>query len=100
MITRIVRMEFRPEHVDDFLTHFDTVKYLIRAFPGVQHLELHRDAGRSNVFYTYSKWDGEEDLEIYRQSELFKGAWSQVKVWFLNKPQAFSLREEMVVEAG
>ena len=98
MITRIVRMEFRPEHVDDYLAQFDTVKYLIRSFPGVQHLELHRDAGQSNVFYTYSKWDGEEDLEDYRQSELFKGAWSQVKVWFLGKPQAFSLREEMVIE--
>ena len=100
MITRIVRMEFRPEHVNDFLAQFDTVKNLIRAFPGVRHLELHRDAGQPNVFYTYSKWDGEEDLEIYRQSELFKGAWSQVKVWFEAKPQAFSLREEMVVEAG
>jgi len=100
MITRIVRMEFRPEHVDDFLAQFDTVKNLIRVFPGVRHLELHRDADQSNVFYTYSKWDGEEDLEIYRQSELFKGAWSQVKVWFDAKPQAFSLKEELVVEAG
>jgi len=99
MITRIVRMEFRPEHVDDFLAHFDTVKNLIRAFPGVRQLELHRDAGQPNVFYTYSKWDGEEDLETYRQSELFKSAWSQVKLWFGGKAQAFSLRQEMVVEA-
>ena len=99
MITRIVRMEFRPEHVDDFLAQFDTIKDLIRAFSGVQHLELHRDNSQSNVFYTYSKWDGEEDLEIYRQSELFKGAWSEVKQWFKEKPQAFSLQEEMVVEA-
>ena len=99
MITRIVRMEFRPEHVDDFRAQFDTVKHSIRAFPGVRHLELHRDAGQSNVFYTYSKWDGEEDLENYRKSELFKGAWSEVKVWFSAKPQAFSLKEELVVEA-
>ena len=73
---------------------------MIRAYPGVRHLELHRDVGQSNVFYTYSKWDGVEDLEAYRQSELFKGAWAQVKVWFLNKPQAFSLLEEMVVDSG
>jgi autoinducer 2-degrading protein len=98
MITRIVRMEFHPGHVDDFLAQFDRVKNLIRAYPGVQHLELLRDAGLANVFYTYSKWDDERALEVYRESELFKRAWSQVKPWFVEKPQAFSLLDEMVVE--
>lgn len=100
MITRIVRMEFHSERVEDFLEHFNNIKTLIRSFPGVQHLELHRDAGQANVFYTYSLWDGEEDLEAYRQSDLFKGAWSQVKPWFRAKPQAFSLVREMLVEAS
>ena len=100
MITRIVRMEFRSEHVDDFLVHFDTIKDLIRAYPGVRHLELHRDTGQSNVFYTYSKWDSETALDVYRQSELFKSAWGGVKPWFGGKPQAFSLVEEMIAEAG
>ena len=94
MIIRIVRMEFQPVHVDDFLAHFSTIKPLIRSFPGVQHVELHRDASQSNVFYTFSKWDGDDDLEAYRQSDLFKGAWSQAKKWFAGKPQAFSLLEE------
>jgi hypothetical protein len=87
-------MEFQPVHVDDFLAHFSTIKPLIRSFPGVQHVELHRDASQSNVFYTFSKWDGDGDLEAYRQSDLFKGAWSQAKKWFAGKPQAFSLLEE------
>ena len=98
MITRIVRMEFQPAHVDDFLVHFNTIKNLIRNFPGVQQLELHRDANQSNVFYTYSKWNGEIDLEAYRDSELFKDTWTQVKSWFKANPQAFSLLEEMVVK--
>jgi len=97
MITRIVRMEFQQAHVNDFLIHFNTIKGLIRNFPGVQHLELHRDASQPNVFYTYSKWDGESDLEVYRKSELFKRTWAQVKLWFQAKPQAFSLVEEMTV---
>ena len=96
MITRIVRMEFEPAHVDDFLVHFSTVKPLIRNFPGVRHVELRGDADHSNVFYTYSEWDGLSDLETYRQSDLFKGAWAQAKTWFAGKPQAFSLLEEKV----
>ena len=97
MITRIVRMEFQPAHVDDFLVHFNAIKGLIRNFPGVQELELHRDADHSNVFYTCSKWKDRSDLEAYRQSDLFEGAWNQAKTWFAAKPLAFSLLEEMVV---
>ena len=98
MITRIVRMEFQPAHVNDFLAHFETVKSSIRHFPGVQQLELHRDASQPNVLYTFSKWNGASDLEAYRKSELFKGAWTQAKSWFAGKPQAFSLLQEMVVK--
>jgi quinol monooxygenase YgiN len=91
-------MEFQPAHVDDFLTHFDSIRSLIRNFPGVRHLELRRDANHSNVFYTYSKWNGLDDLEAYRQSDLFKGAWAQAKTWFAEKPQAFSLLDESAQE--
>lgn len=93
-------MEFKPEHVQDFLRQFGSVRHKIRQYPGVQHLELHRDAGQSNVFYTYSKWDSEAALESYRQSDLFKGAWGEVKPWFGGQPQAFSLVEEMLAETG
>jgi len=94
MITRIVRMEFKPEHVENFRLQFDSVRDKIRNYPGVRHLELHRDTSQPNVFYTYSKWDDEQALETYRQSELFEYAWGVVKPWFDGKPQAFSLREE------
>ena len=94
MITRIVRMEFKTEHVEDFRAQFDSVRNKIRQYPGVHCLELHRDTSHSNVFYTYSQWDSEQALETYRQSELFKYAWGEVKPWFANRAQAFSLQEE------
>jgi heme-degrading monooxygenase HmoA len=91
-------MEFQHAHTEDFLEHFSGVAPLIRAFPGVRRLELHRDATQPNVFYTYSIWDGENDLAAYRDSDLFKGAWRQAKSWFSEKPRAFSMRREMVLE--
>lgn len=97
MITRIVRMEFQPDKVETFLSHFNLYKQQIRNFPGVHRLELHRDAGADNVFYTISEWDGEAALEAYRHSDLFRGVWAQTKVLFAAKPQAWSLRPEMVV---
>jgi quinol monooxygenase YgiN len=98
MITRIVRMEFVPEKVDEFLQVFHATKSLIRHFPGVQRLELHRDADNPSVFYTYSIWDDAAALEAYRVSALFQTVWSQTKVLFAGRPQAFSLVAETIVD--
>lgn len=98
MISRIVRMEFAPENVTAFLEVFNATKQQIRHFPGIQKLELHRDAVNPAVFYTFSEWESEEALEKYRHSELFQGVWPKTKALFSGKPQAFSLKQEMVVE--
>lgn len=95
MITRIVRMEFQPELVDQFLEVFHASMHQIRSFPGVEHLELHRDATEPHVFYTYSLWQNEDALESYRHSELFQNVWSQTKALFAGKPQAFSLLKQV-----
>ncbi len=98
MIKRVVRMEFAPDKVDTFLELFNATKSQIRHFPGVQHLELHRDPSNHNVFFTYSVWDNEASLEAYRVSPLFESVWSRTKVLFTGRPQAFSLEQVMVVD--
>ncbi len=91
MILRIVRMEFRPENVRDFLELFHRSKDQIRNFRGVSKLELLRDAESENVYYTYSIWINSEALEAYRQSALFKEIWSKTKELFEHPAQAFSM---------
>lgn len=89
-MVRIVRLSFQPEHTDDFIALFEARKLNIRAVAGCTHLELWRDQERSNVFYTYSHWEGPEDLENYRVSEFFKNTWQTIKPWFNAPAQAFS----------
>lgn len=84
-------MDFDPEKVNDFLTLFETVKDKIATFPGCTHLELCKDAQLDHVYYTFSKWEREEDLETYRHSELFTDTWAKTKVLFGGKPLAYSL---------
>jgi len=98
MIKRIVRMEFQPDRVDDFLAIFNASKAQIRHFPGVHSLELLRDKGQPNVFYTLSEWESEEALNAYRHSELFGQVWPQTKALFAGKPLAYSLVSEMIIE--
>lgn len=91
MFTRIVKMDFRAEEIPTFLSNFNLIKGNIRNFPGCLFLELYQDKHEKNVFFTYSRWQSEQDLENYRQSELFKNVWSQTKPLFQNKAKAWSV---------
>ena len=91
MIVRLVKMTFRPEEVNVFTALFNERKQTIRAFPGCTHLELWQDSTHGNVFFTYSMWNTEADLNHYRFSEFFKDTWSKTKALFADKPQAWSV---------
>ncbi|MFC4721732.1 putative quinol monooxygenase [Geojedonia litorea] len=91
MFVRLVKMSFEPSKIEEFLSNFETYKLQIRAFKGCEFLELYRDKTDSNVFFTYSFWNSESDLENYRQSELFKSVWSKTKPMFNAPPEAWSV---------
>jgi len=86
-------MTFREDAVDAFLENFETNKEKIRNFPGCRHLELWQDENHKNIFMTYSHWRNEDDLNQYRDSELFKSVWSFTKTLFAEKPVAFSSKK-------
>ena len=91
MIVRIVKMTFMPDKTEEFLANFEKHKEQIRNFSGCRKLSLLQENHQSNVYFTYSWWESENDLENYRQSELFKGVWQQTKKYFADRPMAWSL---------
>ena len=91
MLIRIVKMSFDETHIQTFLENFEANKMQIRNFEGCQFLELYRDKVNMSVFFTYSYWSSESDLERYRQSDLFKSVWSKTKPLFNAKPHAWSV---------
>ena len=52
-----------------------------------------KDINDVNVIFTYSWWDSEDDLNNYRNSELFKDVWSKTKILFNKKPEAWSTKK-------
>ncbi len=88
---RIVKLTFAPENITTFLENFESSKNKIRKFKGNNHLELLNDKNNSNIFFTYSYWDSEEDLNNYRNSDLFKSVWAKTKPLFSAKPEAWSV---------
>ncbi len=93
MVIRIVRMHFKEENVEPFLEIFGKHKIAIRNVSGCTHLELLKDVNHPLVFTTLSHWNTADDLEAYRNSDLFKSVWGQVKVLFSTSPYAFSLEK-------
>lgn len=91
MVTRIVKLEFHPEKVDDFIEYFDTIKEQVNSFPGCIGMKLYQDISNPNIIMTYSHWESETDLNNYRNSETFSVIWPSIKPWFNAKPQAWSL---------
>ncbi|HKJ06180.1 MAG TPA: antibiotic biosynthesis monooxygenase family protein [Flavobacteriaceae bacterium] len=91
MFIRIVKMSFEPSKVKLFLKNFNNNKQKIRNVKGCRLLELYNDRNAENVFFSYSYWESETDLENYRNSALFKGIWQNTKVLFNQKPEAWSV---------
>lgn len=92
MIKRIVKLTFQAERTEEFLTIFNQSKAQIRAFPGCRHLELWQQQDDHRVFFTYSYWDGAEDLEHYRHSDLFRRTWKATKTLFAERAVAWSVQ--------
>ncbi len=51
MIKRIVKMSFKPQHIEDFKTIFKTNWQHIKGFKGCQHVELLQDKNNLSVFF-------------------------------------------------
>ncbi len=91
MLVRIVKMSFEPSKTEEFLANFEKNKLKIRNFKGCNFLELYQDQNNTNIFFTYSYWESESDLNNYRHSDLFKGIWAKTKPLFNAKPEAWSV---------
>ena len=91
MITRIVKMTFVPERINEFLEVFNANKERIAGFEGCSHLKLLQCVDDKSIFFTYSHWDSVESLNKYRDSDLFINVWNQTKILFAAKAEAWSV---------
>ncbi|HMI08216.1 MAG TPA: antibiotic biosynthesis monooxygenase family protein [Flavobacterium sp.] len=98
MFVRIVKMSFHEENIPAFLANFELMKHKIRNSPGNRFLELYQDKNDKCIFFTYSYWETEQDLENYRQSELFYDVWQFTKKLFNGKPEAWSVDKLVSLE--
>lgn len=91
MITRIVKLKFQADRIDEFLRFFDTISDQVNGFPGCRGMKLYQDVNDATTVMTYSHWEDPAALEAYRTSETFGMIWPRIKPWFDAKPEAWSV---------
>lgn len=80
----------REEEAETFKSYFATVCDIIRSQEGCNSLQAWQDIHQPAVFFTYSIWNGEEDLNRYRDSAFFLKFWKTVKPWFAAKAEVWT----------
>ena len=86
-------MSFHNDKVEEFKSVFNANWKFIASFKGCSHVELLQDNIHPNIFFTYSIWQNENDLEDYRNSELFEKVWRKTKALFNAKPEAWTVQQ-------
>ena len=89
-LQRIVKLTFQEKHTEDFERYFTEIKDKVAGQPGCKGVKLLKEKKGSGVYFTYSTWESEEDLNRYRETPLFGSVWPTVKAWFSDKPEAWS----------
>ncbi len=83
-------MTFQADKCDEFQDFVTTIVDTIASFKGCHKVEILRDVNQRNIFFSYSLWDSEDDLNNYRHSEKFKEIWTKTKQMFSEKTIAWS----------
>lgn len=89
-IERIVKMTFKDAHCREFESYFNTIQNQVGEQPGCHGVKLLKDKSGAGIYFTYSVWNEQQDLDRYRKTELFGQVWPKVKAWFKEKPEAWS----------
>ncbi len=90
-------MTFKAEETENFEKIFASNKEKIRQQEGCRHLELLLDTEDSRCYSTYSIWNSSEDLDKYRQSELFGKIWKATKTLFAEKATASCFTKKAIL---
>ncbi len=96
MITRIVKMNVNVLDVKKFKDLVQAYQNKILAAQGCKQVNIMCDKKIKTKFFSYSIWESEQDLENYRNSEMFKKTWNEVKQLFSSPAQAWTVEDAFI----
>lgn len=86
----MVKMTIEESRSKNFKKFTDSIADSIKEFEGCMHLKILQEIHKDNIFFSYSIWKTEKNLNAYRSSEFFKATWSKAKTFFCMPAEAWS----------
>ncbi len=97
MLIRIVKLKIKQQNLEAFLAAYKSRNPVENKINGCVSVKLTKVTTNSDLAYhefcTISEWKSEIDLENYRNSPYFKETWTNLKPFFAQKAEAWSLTE-------
>ena len=90
MIVRLVELFIQEDKLDLSRQMLSRVAPKVRQFSGCTKLRIIEDLHNPGHITTYSHWHSEDDLNAYRNSDVFKDFWREIKPLFAERARAWS----------
>ncbi len=89
MITRILKLNLKPERISDFIRYAELVLPKVLQMPGCKNVDLLQDKNDESTWFIYTIWESEASLNKYRKSEINIGFIRKLKEWLARDFQAW-----------
>ncbi|NEN24326.1 antibiotic biosynthesis monooxygenase [Cryomorpha ignava] len=90
MVIRIVELHIHRDRLEKAQLLLAEVAPNVRKMDGCSHLNILEGLNNNAHITTYSYWKSEDHLNAYRQSNVFKTFWGEIKPLFAMPARAWS----------
>jgi quinol monooxygenase YgiN len=98
MIVRVVELKFEKENLPLAQKMLEEIAPKVKGMEGCSYLEISSGIKDKGMIFTYSHWSSADALNAYRDSEIFRNFWRDLKKLFADPARAWSL--DPLVELG
>jgi len=92
MITRIVKVKLKSEHVEEFNAFMETFTKTTKEFKNNHHVDYFADMDEPSNFHIYTIWKTEGALSKFRNSDLNKDFIQRIVDWSSAKHSAWTVQ--------
>ena len=91
MIIRVVKIPIKDASINSFIKRIPIISNEVRRVSGCIHNDIFRDKMKENIFYSYTIWNSDEDIEKYLGSQYYKDIWGDLWDYFEGTPKSWKI---------
>ena len=90
MITRIIKLRLK-DSTDEFIKYINSIHDEIFQFTGCHNMEVLNDKDDPKVFFIYTIWKNETELNKFRNSSFNRNFWNTLQDLCESRPEVWTV---------